>query len=81
MYFVYILKSSVSNKTYTGYTENLVKRIREHNSGQTTYTKRFKPWKIVYTEELRSRLEAIQREKYLKSSAGRRFIKKEIFTI
>jgi putative endonuclease len=61
------------NHFYVGLTENLQNRLYEHNSGKTKSTKAFAPWKIVYTEEFSTREEARQREKYLKSGAGRKF--------
>lgn len=69
-YYIYILKSLAFDKTYTGYTNELNRRLNEHNSGK------FKLWKILYYEECLDELEARRKEKYYKSSAGRRKIKK-----
>ena len=74
-YYVYILKSKSTNKTYVGYTNNLKRRLTEHNSGKSIYTSRFMPWEIIYEEEFDDELEARKKEKYYKSSAGRRKIK------
>ncbi|KAF0152009.1 MAG: putative endonuclease [Ignavibacteria bacterium] len=74
-YYVYILQSMNNDKTYVGQTENLERRLKEHNSGKTSYTAKYVPWKIVYFEKYSTREESLKREKYLKSSAGRRFIK------
>ncbi len=74
--YIYILKSLKSEKTYVGQTDNLERRLHEHNSGKSNYTAKFVPWKIVYTEKFCSRDEALVREKYLKSSAGRKVLKK-----
>ena len=74
-YYVYILKSKNYNKTYIGYTNNLERRIREHNSGKSIFTSKFIPWKLVYKEEFDNQIEARKKEKYYKSSAGRRKIK------
>jgi putative endonuclease len=76
MAYVYILKSINYPKTYTGSTPDLDKRINEHNSGLCTFTKRYLPWKLAYFEELQTLREARLREKYYKSAAGRRYIKK-----
>jgi putative endonuclease len=78
MYKVYILKSLVAEKFYTGKTDNLERRLKEHNDGYTYYSKRYKPWKIVYEEQYVTEQGAVSREKYLKSAAGRRWIKKRI---
>ena len=78
MYFVYILKSEIENKFYTGHTNDLSRRLLEHNSGKHYYAKRFIPWKLVYTEEYNTLVDAVIREKYLKSAAGRKWIKKKM---
>jgi len=70
MYYVYILKSSVLNKYYTGVTSNIKKRLRNHNIGGTKSTKPYNPWNIVYKEEYISKNEAYKREYYLKSPKG-----------
>jgi putative endonuclease len=77
-YFLYLLKSNTANKSYVGITNNLKRRLSEHNSGKHFYTKRYCPWKMIYNEEYDSLIEARAREKYLKSSSGRRFLK-ELF--
>ncbi|MDO8510257.1 MAG: GIY-YIG nuclease family protein [bacterium] len=74
--FIYILKSINHPRTYVGSTANIQQRITEHNSGKSTYTKRYLPWMLVYTEEFGNIEDARKRERYLKSAAGRRFIKK-----
>ena len=75
MFFVYVLKSEKHYRFYVGMTQNLDKRIQEHNSGKTKSTKGFKPWNLFFFEEFDSRKEARNREKYLKSGIGREFIK------
>ncbi|PIW69267.1 MAG: endonuclease [Ignavibacteriales bacterium CG12_big_fil_rev_8_21_14_0_65_30_8] len=78
MYFVYVLKSINHNKTYVGYTNNLNRRIDEHNKGKSKFTRTYKPWGLIYKEEYPTISEAKKREKYLKSSAGRIYLKKII---
>ena len=78
MAFVYFLKSELFTKTYVGSTLDLENRLREHNSGKSTFTSRYKPWVIVYSEKFDTIGEARKREKYLKSCAGRKFLKKLI---
>jgi len=79
MYFVYVLKSKNFRKTYVGITDNIERRINQHNNGDSFYTKRFLPWVIVHKEEFNDRIDARKREKYLKSSAGRKYLRKTIF--
>ncbi len=78
-HFLYILKSSVFNKSYTGITNDLDRRLKEHNSGKHFYTKRHRPWVMIYNEKYDNLKEAREREKYLRSASGRKFLK-ELFS-
>ncbi len=78
MWYVYILKSQKDNSFYTGMSENVEQRLQQHNAGKSKYTNGHRPFELVYTEFVGSREEARKREKYLKSSAGKRFIGKII---
>ena len=66
-HYVYILLCS-DNTLYTGYTNNLEKRIQQHNEGKegAKYTRYRRPCKLVYHEEFDSKKEALQREYYIK---------------
>jgi putative endonuclease len=75
IYWIYILKSISYEKTYVGLTNDLQRRLREHNNGKSIYTNKFKPWRIIYTEEAESLKNARVREKYFKSASGRKKIK------
>jgi putative endonuclease len=79
VYKVYVLKSLRDKKSYVGITNNIQRRLIQHNSGNSYYTKRHKPWKIVYTETFENIIEARKREKYFKSASGRRYLKKFVF--
>lgn len=76
MWIVYVLLSEVRNIRYVGITSDLNRRLNEHNSGLSKFTKAYKPWKLVCKEEFETRLEARNREKYLKSGVGREFLNK-----
>jgi len=76
MYYVYILKCQADGSLYKGYTNDLERRLDEHNSGKSDYTSRKGPWELVYQESFETKEDAIKREKYFKTAAGRRFIKK-----
>ncbi|MEO8230820.1 MAG: GIY-YIG nuclease family protein [Ignavibacteriota bacterium] len=79
MITVYILYSTKFDKIYIGQTDNPERRLFEHNNGLlSTYTKRYKPWQSIYSEEYQTRSEALKREKQLKSQMGREFIWKII---
>ena len=77
-YWVYILYSASSDKTYVGYTNDLERRLWEHNnSTQLSFTSRFKPWILIHKEAYATKKEAMSQEKWFKSGVGRRK-KKEI---
>lgn len=75
MYYTYILQSDKDNKFYTGYTNDLQNRVKEHASGKVPSTKNRLPLKLVYYEACLNQQDATHREKYLKTSWGKRFIK------
>jgi len=66
MHYVYILKSDKNDKLYIGFTDNIFRRIKEHNSKESLATKAFAPYRLVYFEGYRSRADALKREKNLK---------------
>ncbi|VAW10553.1 hypothetical protein MNBD_BACTEROID03-1763 [hydrothermal vent metagenome] len=78
MYFVYVLQSEVDGRLYKGMTNNLEKRIGQHNSGKNRSTKGFLPWRIVYHEIFSDSKSARAREKYFKSGIGRDFLKDKL---
>ena len=59
-------------------SDNVEKRLKEHNKGLSKSTKPYVPWRLVHSEQFETRMEARTREKYLKSAAGRRWRKKNI---
>ncbi len=76
MYYVYLLKSKYHRKSYIGCTDNIERRLDEHNAGKSYYTKRFKPWMLIKSWTCNSHSEARQKERYYKSGIGRRELKK-----
>lgn len=75
MYTVYVIKSTTRNYTYVGLTNNLERRLFDHNMGYNKTTKPYCPFDVIYTEECPDRISARNREKYFKSGVGREFIK------
>ena len=63
---------------YVGYTADLRKRLIEHNRGSVPSTKPYKPWRIIYYEACLSEADAMRREKYLKTTQGRRLLKRRL---
>jgi putative endonuclease len=78
MWLVYIIYSKKVNKTYTGSTNNFKRRYFEHNSNIVYSTKNKGPWVPIYIEFYPDEKSARERERYLKSTSGRRYLKKEI---
>ena len=78
-FVVYILFSEDYNRTYVGFTSNLIARFKSHNSmGVKGFTIKFRPWKVIHVEFYDSKSEALKREKFLKTGIGRAFIKQLI---
>ncbi|OGF99453.1 excinuclease ABC subunit C [Candidatus Gottesmanbacteria bacterium RBG_13_37_7] len=78
MYYVYILQSQNDRSLYIGFTPDLRKRLTKHNKKQVASTKDKVPYKIIYYEVYLNRQDATGREKFLKSGAGWRYIKKQL---
>ncbi len=77
-HYLYILQSLKDGKFYTGITSDLRQRLKEHNSGENTSTSYRKPLKLIYYEAYLLKSDAEAREKYLKTSMGKRVIKKQL---
>jgi putative endonuclease len=73
-YFIYIIQSEKDGSFYKGYTEDYLKRIKQHNNGESTYTSRKLPWILVYLEILPSKRDALIREKNLKKASIQRIL-------
>ena len=75
MFVVYILFSKKSDRYYIGYTNDLERRISEHNRRKGKYTDAGIPWKFVYSETYYSKKEAMDRERQIKSMKSKAYIK------
>jgi putative endonuclease len=73
MYYVYVLKSD--KQSYTGSTNDLRRRVYEHQKDLVFSTKGKGPWKLVYYEASESEKDARIREKYLKTAWGKRYLR------
>lgn len=76
--YVHILRSSKNGRWYTGFTTDLRKRFKEHNSEVSTYTRGRGPFELIYYEASRDEQDALMREKYLKSGMGKRYLKNRL---
>jgi putative endonuclease len=77
-FFTYVLQSKLDRKFYTGFTTDLEKRLNKHNSGKVYSTKRRIPFDLVYFEFCLNIDDAIHREKYLKTTYGKRYIQNRL---
>ncbi len=77
-YFVYILQSASTQQYYVGHTDDLQKRVAQHNDPEytlTTFTKKHKgPWLLVYSETFSTRADAMKRGRQIKAKKSRRYI-------
>jgi putative endonuclease len=78
MFYVYVLRSVTDNSLYIGYSTNLRKRFAQHIQGDAFATSYRGPWKLIYYEAYLEQADALGRERYLKSGAGRRFLKAQL---
>ena len=76
MITVYVIESLRDGTWYTGMAIDAVLRLKEHNAGKNRFTKGHIPWKIIFTEHHDTWAEARTREKYLKTNAGKIWLKK-----
>ncbi|HYK08092.1 MAG TPA: GIY-YIG nuclease family protein [Candidatus Eisenbacteria bacterium] len=72
MFYTYVLQSKKNNSLYIGYTSDLRKRVKDHNSGINKATKPFIPYKLIFYESFINRQDAKNREAYLKGGYGRK---------
>jgi putative endonuclease len=77
-YYVYVLRSLSDKQLYVGLTDNLPARLEEHNAGRVASTRRRVPFELLYWEGCLNRSGAAQREKYLKTAWGKRYLKNRL---
>ncbi len=73
-FYVYVLRSQTTGRFYIGHTENLIKRIFEHNNNRTPSIKNRGPWELFYSEAYETRSAAAKRERQIKKMKSRKFI-------
>jgi putative endonuclease len=75
MILVYAILSKVDGRIYVGQTQDIGKRVKEHNNGTTKSTKAYIPWTLFFYERCANREQARKREKYWKSGIGKEKLK------
>ena len=78
MFYTYVLKSNKDGKMYTGYTNDLKRRFKEHNNDDSVYTKGKGPFELIYYEACIEKQDAKSRELYLKSGKGKLYLKSRL---
>ena len=71
MFYVYAISSIEKNYIYVGLTSNFEERLKRHNGLKERTTKFYAPFKLIYLEEVATRIDARVREKYWKSGIGK----------
>ena len=79
MHYLYILLNEAKNRTYTGVADDVEKRLAEHNAGRVKSSSPYRPYKVIHRETFVTLSEARQREKFYKSTTGRRRLKEMLF--
>ena len=77
-HYTYVLKSETSGKLYTGATNNLDKRLNQHDNGMVFSTKYVRPLQLIYFEACLNKDDAYRREIYLKSGMGKRYLRNRL---
>lgn len=78
MFYNYIIENAKHDQLYTGFTNDLKRRLKEHNQGLNFSTKRYRPWKLIYYEACLDQADATRREGYLKTSQGMRLVRRRL---
>jgi len=75
MHYVYVLRSKVDGNFYVGFSNDLKKRVADHNAGKNLSTQARKPLELIFYEAFPDKLDALRRERYLKSNKGKTMLK------
>ncbi|OGL73758.1 hypothetical protein A3C96_03090 [Candidatus Uhrbacteria bacterium RIFCSPHIGHO2_02_FULL_60_10] len=78
MYFTYIIRSGLDGRYYYGSASDVHARLAAHNSGSSAYTKKFRPWYLVWFGAFGSKQKAEEFERYLKCGFGHAFSRKRL---
>jgi len=79
MYYVYTIRSHVDGRIYVGFSNELKQRVKAHNTGQSKYTAKYKPWDLIFYSAFEKQNTAKEFEQYLKSHSGKAFANKHLF--
>ncbi len=71
MFYVYVLLSEQTGRTYVGSTDDVDRRFHQHNAGYSLSTRHGRPWRLLHVESFKTRSEAVRKERYYKTGKGR----------
>ena len=75
MFYVYAIASCTRQYIYVGLTNDVERRLFQHNNGENRSTKAYKPFRLIWKEECKTRPEARMREKQMKSGVGKEYLR------
>ena len=75
MFVVYVIRSTLNQKLYVGFTEDFKQRLKTHNEGGVISTKSYRPWEAIFLECYIDKGDALRREQYFKTTSGKRGLK------
>ena len=78
MHFVYLIEDPMTLRKYIGYTTDLRRRLSEHNRHHNASTRQGSDWKYIYIEGYLNKMDALGREKFLKSGSGWKYLRKQL---
>jgi putative endonuclease len=74
VFYIYIIRSQRSQRYYVGSTEDVEKRLKEHNAGKSTSTRGGRPWELIHTETFATRSDAMRQEQKIKARGIGRYL-------
>lgn len=75
MYYLYILLNEAGTRTYTGVSNNVAKRLTEHNEGRVKSARPYRPYRVIHMDAFLTLSDARKKERFYKSTTGRRRLK------
>ncbi len=78
MFYTYVIQSKKTERWYTGFTNDLRKRLSQHNNGEVLTTKGKGAFALIYYEACLNKDDAVARERYLKSGMGKRYLRNRL---
>lgn len=81
MPYLYILLNETGTRTYTGVSQDVDRRLKQHNEGRVKSSRPYRPYRVIYSKEFSTMSEARQEEQFFKSTTGRRRLKEMLLSL